>query len=229
MLGFSRTILRYLVICSLLFVSGLSKAQAVIGVVGGINQATFVQVENSLLSPVKSFNSFQGGIFIREATQKGFNVGLELNYRRKTDNLEVFNSTGLAYANELVGKFKLDYCSLLFLPEVDFGKKLRGFVNVGPYFGWLVNSSFVGNDISYSSISPHPPLYNVSEIPTGYFPKYDWGFAASAGVKRSFKEIYQVTLTLRYYMSFPSGDFRSNDLGFLLSISRTTRKKIFNF
>jgi hypothetical protein len=200
-----------------------------LGLTGGLNQATFSQVNTSLLTPIGSYNSWQGGIFVKELSKNVFNMGLELNYRRKSDELSVFNSSGLASANQLRGHFKLDYASLVLLPELRAGKKIEYFINGGGYFGWLVNSSFSGDDISYGYIYHHPPFYGVSENPRSYFPGYDVGLVANAGMSYIYREIWRFSLCLRYMASFPDGDYRSQDLGFLFSIARSSKRKVFQF
>ena len=100
----------------LLFVPKCMHSQAVVGINGGISQSNFLQLQQSTLEPIGSFNSGQGGIFLKSSRPNHLNMGVEINYRRKSDELSVYNSTGLAYSNQLIGHFRLDYASIVLLP-----------------------------------------------------------------------------------------------------------------
>jgi hypothetical protein len=205
----------------LLFLPCFVKAQAIIGFQGGVNQSNFIQIEQSNLAPIGSYNSGQGGLFLKGAHHKHLNMGLELNYRRKSDLLSVFNSTSFVNANQLIGHFKLDYVSILLLPEIKYGKKIEWFLNVGVFIGCLVSSTFFGDDFSYSIYYYHNPLFNVRENPVHYFPGYEMGAVVNTGINYTYRENWHISFSLRYFRTRPMTEFQSQDFGCLLGISRT--------
>lgn len=221
---------RILLIVLFHFFHFFSKSQAIFGVTYGINQANFIKIPESYLNPIRSYNAGQVGVFFKSISKKHIRMGVELNYRRKSDQLAVYNSNGMAGANLLDGHFRLDYASILLLPELKFGKKFEWFLNGGIYMGWLVNSTFLGDDISYGIVFYHPPRYNVRENPSSYFPSNEVGVIANTGITYTYRDTWHIGLSFRYFRSAPIvSNYQSNDFGALISLSHTFQRiKIFD-
>jgi hypothetical protein len=178
-------------------------AQTQIGLMGGTNQANVIA--RDLYYPSASKTAFQAGLFIKKVKRNQFNIGAEINYRRKTSTMAVYTSTGLAHPGEVMGEFKLDYVSLALLPEFRAGDKLEWFINAGPYFGGLV---YRGN-------------------PNGIFPWYDWGLAGTTGITYRFKNDLVVGLNARAFLSYIGESFQSRDFGCFLTLSKYFDQPLF--
>jgi opacity protein-like surface antigen len=183
------------------------------GICGGINQANFPKVNGSRVYPSGSMNAPQMGLFVEGFRQNHLNLRMELNYRRKSDDLYVF-SPGMAYPTSWDGHYDLDYISLLILPEFRIGGRLEWLVNAGLYLGGLVNAGF------------YPSLGRMNGTPLqgrengrSHFPATDGGFVIGSGLSYRITEQWQLGLLVRWMRTVPGEDVQSADYGAMISIS----------
>lgn len=138
-------------------------------------------VTQSALSPYWGTNA---GIVFRYSGHKCCGLQVELNYMQRG-----WYETQTNYRREL------SYLELPFLTHICFGNKFRGFVNLGPQVGILLNEKH--HNMPEDKKTQHFPLDT----------RFDWGVAAGLGaLYRSVAGVWQ--LELRFNYSF--GDMFSN-------------------
>ncbi len=97
----------------------------------------------------------------------------------------------------------LTYIQVPLLTHIYFGsKKFRGFVNLGPEFGYMIGNSIDANfDYNnYSSIQGFPQGYRTNEqLKMEIENKFDYGIAAGIGIEWILKRKHSFFLEGRYY------------------------------
>lgn len=138
--------------------------------------------------PLKSQFGPTAGLVFRYAGHKVCGLQLELNYMQRG-----WHEVRTDYRRTL------DYIEMPMLWHLYFGKKFRGFFNLGPQIGYLVHESQNGlSDIpnaweeGYSSKTAHQ--YAKAEKP------FDWGLAAGLGMyyRSRYAGVYQLEARFNY-------------------------------
>jgi hypothetical protein len=146
---------RVVVICFVLLAGGIARAAEFrIGAHGGINMPNLHGEEGDPIT--EGFESRQGafyGIVANLGLTPHISLVAELNYSSQggqRNGLQIITATFLPeglplpegmdlyanYRNESI----LDYIEIPLLARLSFGKKIRIFINAGPYFGILVGA-----------------------------------------------------------------------------------------
>ncbi len=170
-------------ICIVLMVCGIVHAgEFRIGAHGGINMPNLRGEEGDPLT--EGFESRQGafyGIFINLGLTPRLSLAAELNYSSQggqRNGLQIITSTFLPdglplpegmdlyanYRNESI----LDYVEIPLLVRLSFGKKIRVFVNAGPYIGILVRAKALTEGKSFLYLDENGTMPVV--IPPGVQP-----------------------------------------------------------
>jgi len=126
-----------------------------------------------------------GGLVFRYGNTKFTAVQLELNYLQRG-----WHETATDYTRHL------DYIEIPLLMHLYFGKQVRGFLNLGPEFGYCI-AQYDKNGENLSG-----PQYEPIEKP------WDWGLAAGLGMQVNAKRAGAYFLEVRFDFSF--GDVFSN-------------------
>jgi len=142
-------------ICVMLVAGGYAYAgEFKIGAHGGINMPNLRGEEGDPFT--EGFESRQGafyGIFVNLGLTPHISLAAELNYSSqggKRSGLQIITSTLLPeglplpegmdlYANYRIESI-LDYIEIPLLVRLSFGKKIRVFINAGPYIGFLIRA-----------------------------------------------------------------------------------------
>lgn len=164
----------------------LERDEMYVGVHAGIlaSMVSFSpDVSQSALSPYWGPNA---GLVFRYSGQKCCGLQVELNYMQRG-----WHETATGYRREL------DYLEVPFLTHIWFGRKFRGFVNLGPQVGFLVHEAHYG--------LPEESLRQPQHLALDK--RFDWGLAGGLGMLyRSIAGVWQ--LEARFNYSF--GDVFSN-------------------
>ncbi|MCM1034715.1 MAG: PorT family protein [Paludibacter sp.] len=162
----------------------LERYEMYIGVHAGIlgSMISFSpDVTQSALHPYWGPNA---GLVFRYSGQKCCGLQVELNYMQRG-----WHETLTDYRRQL------DYLEIPFLTHIWFGRKFRGFVNLGPQIGFLVHESHYG--LPEETQPQHLSLDS----------RFDWGLAGGLGMLyRSVAGVWQ--LEARFNYSF--GDVFAN-------------------
>ena len=187
------------------------------GICGGLNQANFQTVEGSRVFPVASMNAPQLGLFLEGVRHNHMNLRVELNYRRKSDDLFVSNP-GMAYPMSWDGHYNLDYISMILLPELRLGDRVEWLLNGGIYLGGLVNASFYRQ-----TRGPTGNRVLERENVSSHFPSMDGGFVVGSGLNFHINEKWQLGVQVRWMRTVPSENVQSADYGALISLCHSLR------
>jgi len=126
------------------------------------------------------------GLVFRYSADKCCAVQVELNYMQRGWRE---NQTGYDRS--------LDFIQLPFFAHIYFGKRARGFFNLGPQIGVLIHES--NNGLDQSALPQYNPVQH----------KFDWGAAAGLGFLYRTKKAGTYQLEARFNYSF--GHLFSND------------------
>ena len=135
-----------------------SEPEMYVGAQGGVMASMMMfkpEVSQSALHPFLGANA---GLIFRYAGHKYCAFQLELNWMQRG-----WYETQTGYSRQL------DYLELPFLSHIYFGKRYRGFINLGPQIGYLIHDS-----ASNTPAGSEPQYLPVDK-------KFDWGVAAGVG------------------------------------------------
>ena len=134
--------------------------------------------------------SVNGGLMFRYAAHKVCALQVEVNYMQRGWR-EILPATETASAINY--RRQLDYIQVPLLMHLYFGKKFRGFINLGPQIGYCFR------DAEYGTKNP---LYKHQYLPVQH--PFDWGLAGGLGVYYRTKKIGLFQLEARFNYSLGS-------------------------
>lgn len=139
------------------------------------------------------------GITCRYTEEKIFGLIAEINLTQRgwEEDFARDEAPDFSYTRTLT------YIQVPLLTHIYFGsKKFRGFVNLGPEFGYMIGNSIDANfDYNnYSSIQDFPQGYRTNEqLKMEIENKFDYGIAAGIGIEWILKRKHSFFLEGRYY------------------------------
>jgi hypothetical protein len=156
--------IRFVVICLVLLAGGIAQAAEFrIGAHGGINMPNLHGEKGDPIT--EGFESRQGafyGIVANLGLTPHVSLAVELNYSSQggqRNGLQIITATflpeglPLPEGMDLYANFRnesiLDYIEIPLLARLSFGRKIRVFVNAGPYFGFLVKARALTEGTSF--------------------------------------------------------------------------------
>ena len=156
------------------------------------------------------------GISVKYWEERNFGLIVELNYEQR-GWAEDFKEYPFSFER------RLDYIQLPLLTNIFFGgRKVNGFFNLGPEFGYMIGSSYKANfDVHNIAGIPDFPADRVTEQMTlEPTKKFDYGISAGAGIEFIIKRKHRISLEGRYY--FGIGNIFPDDRKDTFSASRGT-------
>lgn len=193
-------------------------AQGIVGIIGGSNMADYgpLNSTNYQVSQGKSYTSFQLGVLLK-TTDAPFNVGVELNYRRKSNELDFSNSFGVMNPSLVEGKFDFDYLSAVCLVEYKFK---HFFINTGPYLSYLAGLNFSPDNWHVTYLPYYFPTKGEME---SVVPKDCLGLAATIGGCFDIK-VCELSIGIRGYLDYHQ-KFYTHDIGVVLIFSKKVEER----
>lgn len=185
-----------LIICSLL-TAGIASVKAQtnrydLGIEGGPNLCTFK--DQAGFDPgLKVF--FSGGAFFQYNSPKIFSFRTGLYYQKKGFQQEIkyVSTSGKVYSSTNISS-EYHYLTLPLLARATFGKKVKFFLNAGPYASYLITQK-------YTSKFAYMPV--AAENNKEYNGIKDWDFGAVTGVGIAFPvKSLLISLEVRNYYGF---------------------------
>jgi hypothetical protein len=157
---------------------------------------------------------FSGGFSFQYNIDKRIALRTNLTYERKGG----INRNNFYYDVNLIKNssinFNFDYLTLPILVRFSFGKRVKYFINTGPYFGYLLSQTFVTKGDNFNTFT------NDYTAATN---KFDVGISFGTGIQYPIKEkIYlssEIRGNLGLYNTIPSGDTKVNSVNLLLGIA----------
>lgn len=136
------------------------------------------------------------GIVARYTEEKFFGLIAELKIEQRGWE-EVFEETDFKYNRTLT------YVQLPLLTHIYFGSdKFKGFVNLGPSFGYMIGSGISSNfDYENPSSVAGFPIENryVDQMSMPVSTKFDYGILGGIGIEFVVKKRHSIMLEGRYY------------------------------
>lgn len=166
---------------------------------------------------------FAGGIFFQYNLPKVFSIRTNIIFERKgtvaSGKIWVTDDDGNIKG---VSKYKVhtnfDYLSTSILLRATFGKKVRYFLNTGPYFGYLTKLTF---STRWSDFFPDTTITD-----TNHTKRFDTGIVTGLGISVPVTKKISISCELRnnlglYDLSKSSnkGELKTNSTNILISFS----------
>lgn len=140
-------------------------------------------------------NGFMGGVSFRYKEEKHFGVIAEFNIEQRGWK-EDFEGAPFAYER------KLTYLQVPLLTHIYFGgRKVKGFVNLGPEFGYMLSNS-ITSDFDYNnplSYSDFPNNRMTEQMSMEIENKFDYGISLGMGIEWSMSRKHSFQLEGRFY------------------------------
>lgn len=140
--------LKSLIIGLLLLSTGVAHGQSNVfdvGVEGGLN-SSFLHVNDTSEKYQKRTIGFAGGLFFQLNSKGVFSLRTGFSYERKTFLLDGTFLSSLGATNRITVRDDFDYWIVSTLLRATFGKKVKCFANVGPYFGFLQRRTYTNSN-----------------------------------------------------------------------------------
>lgn len=168
-------------------------------------------------------NGMMAGITVRYTEENHFGLIGELNIEQRGWKENFEENAEFSYSRTLT------YLQIPLLTHIYFGgKKFKGFVNLGPEFGYMISSSISAN-FDYRNISAVPDFpqgYRTNEqLAMDISNKFDYGISAGLGMEYIMKRKHSFMLEGRLYYGlgniFPSAkkDYFSASRGMSIEIT----------
>ncbi|MDE6557107.1 MAG: PorT family protein, partial [Duncaniella sp.] len=190
-----------------------------IGLKGG---ATLGRMSFSPEVHQKFVQGIEGGLRVRYTEEKIFGLIMELNLTQRGWAEDFARDD----APEFTYERHLTYLQIPLLTHIYFGSnKVRGFINLGPEFGFLIGDKIDANfDYhNYGSIAGFPQGYRTNrQLIMDVENKFDYGISGGAGIELLFRNRHSVMLEGRYYLGLGTYYTASNSAYFAASRTMAT-------
>lgn len=161
------------------------------GIEGGPNASTFL-LYNSAHLDLKPVIFGSVGFIFQYNMKKILSFKTGFSFQRKgyqTDDL-TYLSYHSHYPGTKKGVFMYDYITLPFLVKASFGKKVKFFINAGPYLGFLLART-------KRFMTDQGTVTSKSDLSS--FQRLDFGAAGGIGVAIPIKKVWMVHVEVRNY------------------------------
>ena len=188
----------FITVCCLLLATAASAQRTYephfyIGARGGVTMSN-MSFTPSVEQGMRMGTTF--GVSARYIEEKFFGLIAEVNFEQRGWK-ENFDETEFRYSRQLT------YIQIPLLTHIYFGgKKVKGFVNLGPSVGYLMSDSRSANfDYENPGSVEGFPIANryVNQMKMEVKNKFDYGIMAGAGIEFIIKQRHSLTLEGRYY------------------------------
>ncbi|HET6226227.1 MAG TPA: porin family protein [Bacteroidia bacterium] len=173
----------------LLFATALSAQNKInIGVQGGLG---LIKIYGNPTAKIdQAFDrGYTAGLSVQYNFKKIFSLRSGLSFERKGSASHITGTDpNAAYLYEIKQHLFFDYLTLPVLVRASFGKKVNFFVNAGPYFGYLIQTTFIYDD-------PVDGKLQANDL--NLIRKFDWGLAAGLGIAIPIKKKLLLSFELR--------------------------------
>jgi len=171
---------------------------------------------------------FSGGLTFQYNFSKLVSIRTNIAFERKgaiakTQAIDIFGNP----IGEVTSHINFDYLTVPLLARLTFRNKIKFFVNVGPYLGYLVKQTFV-----VKAFNEFPKSTSDNTV---YYERIDVGLTAGLGVGLPIKEKLLLTLEIRnnlglYNVSklpvINDGTIKTNSTNLLIGIAYQLGKEI---
>nr|WP_294862666.1 porin family protein [uncultured Fluviicola sp.] len=172
------------------------------GIEGGPNLSTFKD-QPRFDARVKMF--FSGGVCFQYNSRKIFSLRMGLSYQKKGYQEEVKDkgSSGIVYSS-IDMTFNYHYLTLPILARATFGKKVKFFINAGPYASYLLAQRVT------SKISQAVPVQAYNNKNFNGIKDWDLGITGGVGIAIPLKS-WLISLEIRNYYGILNTSIRNSN------------------
>lgn len=119
-----------------------------VGLKGGVNSCTLTGQDTTLYSK-KRLPGFHIGALVNMGISDLISLQPELTYSKQGIRLNVINPPMLGNIDNI--RYYLNYINLTLLAKAMFGgETIRGFINAGPYIGYMLSAKYLYYDIPFN-------------------------------------------------------------------------------
>ena len=161
------------------------------GIEGGPNLSTFL-LYNSAYWNAKPVVFGSAGFIFQHNLKKIISFKTGISYQRKGYQVDdsIYISNHSSFPGTRKGVLAYDYITSPFLIKASFGKKVKFFINAGPYVGFLLSRTKIWT--TDTGIVP-------SKSNLGSYKRFDFGAAGGIGVTIPIKKSWMVHAEVRNY------------------------------
>jgi len=152
----------------------------------------------------KTWLSFVGGVHLQYNFSRYFSIRTNFFYERKGEKRDSSAFASINLNNAIIETYqKYDYLTAPLLlrftsPEV-IGKRIRFFLNFGPYFGYLIKHVAETTGLDY--LNNGVPNSITTDL-TSHNKLFDYGIAFGAGMEIALTERVAITFEARFNKEF---------------------------
>lgn len=136
-----------------------------------------------------------GGIVVRYTEEKLFGLIAEIDFEQRGWK-EDFEGAPFSYDR------RLNYIQVPLLTHIYFGNRVKGFVNLGPTFGYMIGSK-ISSNFNYVDPSSIPdfPIRNrsITQMSLEIDNRFDYGIVGGLGVELTVARRHSIMIEGRYY------------------------------
>jgi hypothetical protein len=188
--------------------------------VEGSSGVTFLHGKPPVPDFVKPTAGFSSGLFFQYNLKKVVSLRTNIAIERKGSmhRYEGANSLGDPIG-EVRANFNLNYLTVPLLVRATFGKKIHYFINAGPYFGFLISSTFV---VRYETA----PTERGRSM--AFLNRFDTGISAGLGLAAPITKKHAFSFEIRNNLglynisnaqSIDNSTRQTNSINFLLGLT----------
>ncbi len=157
--------------------------QSLIGAYGGFNSSSFFDRSSTphYSANYDSKNTYLIGFHLKERKDKLLNITFGIEYQCRNVKIDAsYGGLGFWIKRDL--NVDIHSLNLRILPEIRIGKKYGAFVNIGPYFGFIIDSQISGIGSS-GDIIGNNDSWTESGNAKDDFNGLDFGFSSTLGLE----------------------------------------------
>lgn len=208
----------------LLFFFTLSSAfgQNEIGFKAGMLRTPYVKYEYSKYSKSEIYfkNTFSLAFLYKEEVSKNFTIGTNICYDfyESDYNFTWWNPSGGGGKDSLEVNF--GFMGIYFYPQLEFGNRIKFFINAGPYIGFLINSNASGIHRSRKDVYSDLVEKEIDGSAKAYIRSFTFAIMSTIGIQHQITHSWNIMIDVaaRYGPSLFNESYGQGQLDLIFSV-----------
>jgi hypothetical protein len=178
----------------ILFITGSCNCQTLLGVESGVNWTSLRSSNQEAGGDVncKSFPSYYFSFEIKGRKSKHIHFGSEFSFYQSYLNVQ--GTTSGHFPDIWNVNFKYETLGIAIFPELSFGKTVQFFLDVSPYFAFLIKSAKQGTREEWNTGGFNYITENETGSAKGDFFTFSMGFQETFGIGYMVKPWLQLSI-----------------------------------
>lgn len=175
---------------ALYFANAYSQDKFTVGIEGGPS-LIFFHGKNHVDESYEPTTGYAGGLSFQSGFSENISLGMDVLYERKGSVMQIKHTyiNGVSAPDTTV-HINADYITLPLMGHISFGKKMHFYINLGPYFGFLVQGT--------SRKQTFNPATNTEQNYTNRLQNFDVGMTGGFGIRIPLREDLAFSSELRH-------------------------------